>query len=96
MKLLTKIFNIFKKDDKEKFMNRYQYQTNVHKLIYNRDFQAIAGKYKIFDMWQHVITVEHKGNHVIFYKNNKKSFEIWKSDKFNNKEGWERILLYDL
>jgi hypothetical protein len=92
-----KLIDVFiKKERKEKLMSRSQYQQNVHKLIYDRNFQSIIGKYKIFDMWRHIITVEGKGNHIIFYKNNKKSFEIWKSDKFTNKEEWERILLYDL
>jgi hypothetical protein len=91
-----RLIDVFIKKEKKKLMNRSQYQQNVHKLIYDRNFQDIVGKYKVFDMWKHIITVEGKGNHIIFYKNNKKSFEIWKSDKFANKEEWERILLYDL
>jgi hypothetical protein len=91
-----KLIDVFIKKEKKKLMNRSQYQQNVHKLIYDRNFHDIVGKYKVFDMWKHIITVEGKGNHIIFYKNNKKSFEIWKDDKFTNKEEWERILLYDL
>ena len=95
MKLLIKGFKLFG-SKKEKYLTKHDYQKNIHDLVYNRNFQGMTGKYKIFDMWQHIIEVENKGNHLIFYQNNVEKIKIWKDNKFENKTEWVNFLTYDL